>query len=154
HYDIVFLSGLQADFDRMRQLSYFFRRWGALVVAGGSICTLFPDFAAQFFDVVCAGGVDCVTDVIADYEKGRIKPIYLSPQNRITGYAIKHGAYYRAGIGGPFHLIESSRGCNFVCDFCVMPAEKAKHAAYSVDHVAATIEDSIALAPRNSIRSL
>jgi hypothetical protein len=66
-YDIVFLSGLQFEFDRMRQLSYFFRRWGALVVAGGSICTLFPQFAAQFFDVVCAGGVDCVTDVIADY---------------------------------------------------------------------------------------
>ena len=153
HYDIVFLSGLQAEFDRMRQLSYFFRRWSALVVAGGSICTLFPEFAAQFFDVVCAGGVDCVTDVIADFEEGRIKPIYYSPQTRITNYAISHDAYYRARIGGPFHLIESSRGCNFACDFCVIPAEKANHAAYAVDHVAAAIEDSIALAPRNSIRS-
>jgi radical SAM superfamily enzyme YgiQ (UPF0313 family) len=153
HYDIVFLSGLQFEFDRMRQLSYFFRRGRALVVAGGSICTLFPEFAAQFFDVVCVGGVDCVTEVIADYEKARIKPVYYSPQSRITNYAIKHGAYYRAGIGGPLHLIESSRGCNFTCDFCVLPAEKANHTAYAIDHVAAAIEDSIALAPRNSIRS-
>ena len=36
-YDILFLSGLQADFDRMRQLSYFFRGTGTVVVAGGSI---------------------------------------------------------------------------------------------------------------------
>jgi len=151
-YDIVFLSGLQFEFDRMRQLSYFFRRWGALVVAGGSICTLFPEFAARFFDVVCAGGVDCVTDVIADYEKACVKPVYYSPQSRLTNYAVKHQAYYRAGIGGPFHLIESSRGCNFTCDFCVLPAEKAKHTAYNIDHVVAAIEDSIALAPRDSAR--
>src|SRR4029077_15670778 len=31
-YDLVFLTGLQPDFDRMRQLSYFFRRAGAKVV--------------------------------------------------------------------------------------------------------------------------
>src|SRR5215468_8592460 len=39
-YDLVFLTGLQADFDRMRQLSYHFQRNGAVVVAGGSICSL------------------------------------------------------------------------------------------------------------------
>jgi hypothetical protein len=36
----------------MRQLSYFFRREGATVVAGGSVCTQFPEFATQFFGVV------------------------------------------------------------------------------------------------------
>jgi len=35
-YDLVFLSGLQPDFDRMRQLSYFFRRSGATVVAAAT----------------------------------------------------------------------------------------------------------------------
>ena len=69
-YDLVFLSGLQPDFDRMRQLSYFFRRSGATVVAGGSICTSFPEFATRFFDVVCAGGVDSVREVVADYLRG------------------------------------------------------------------------------------
>jgi hypothetical protein len=38
----------------MRQLAYFFRRTGAKVVAGGSVCTMFPEFAAQYFDAVCA----------------------------------------------------------------------------------------------------
>src|SRR5690349_10084145 len=44
-YDIVFLTGLQPDFDRMRQLAYFFRSAGAIVVGGGSICSNFPEFA-------------------------------------------------------------------------------------------------------------
>ena len=44
-YDLVFLSGLQPDFDRMRQLSYYFRRSGATVVAGGSVCSTFPNSA-------------------------------------------------------------------------------------------------------------
>src|SRR5574337_1902425 len=48
--DIVFLTGLQVDFDRMRQLAFFCKKSGATVVAGGSVCTVFPDFAARFFD--------------------------------------------------------------------------------------------------------
>ena len=68
-YDLVFLTGLQPDFDRMRQLAYFFRRTGAKVVAGGSVCTMFPEFAAQYFDAVCAGGVDSVRQVVADFER-------------------------------------------------------------------------------------
>jgi len=48
--DLVFLSGLRVDFDGLRQLSFCFRRTGAVVVAGGGICTAFPEFASQFFD--------------------------------------------------------------------------------------------------------
>ena len=38
---------------------------------GGSICTTFPEFASQFFDAVCAGGVDSVPAVVADFLKAR-----------------------------------------------------------------------------------
>src|ERR1700738_555038 len=47
-YCLVFLTGLQADFDRMRQLAYYFRLSGAIVVAGGSVCSSFPEFATRF----------------------------------------------------------------------------------------------------------
>ena len=43
---------------------------GAVVVAGGSICTTFPEFASQFFDAVCAGGVDSVPAVVAGFSEG------------------------------------------------------------------------------------
>jgi hypothetical protein len=151
-YDLVFLSGLQPDFDRMRQLSYFFRRSGAIVVAGGSICTSFPEFAARFFDVVCAGGVDSVRDVVADYLRGSLKSIYRSPIARISPYAVDHGLFARNGINPLLHLMESSRGCSFRCRFCVIPSEVGGHARYDLATLAAEIDNAIASSPRWSFR--
>jgi len=153
-FAIVFLTGLQMDFDRMRQLSYFFKRAKALIVAGGSICTLFPDFARQFFDVVCAGGVDCVVDVMRDYEKRAVKPIYYSPQSNIRDYRLDHRLMEEAGIRVPVHFIEASRGCSFKCDFCSIPAEGATHAVYDLAAIAHNIDDSIASSRRFSIKRL
>src|SRR6516225_12094042 len=150
-FAIVFLTGLQMDFDRMRQLSYFFQRAGAVVVAGGSICTLFPEFAARFFSVVCNGGVECVVDVMRDYECGSLKPLYRSPQNKIRRYEVD---YRENGITVPVHFVEASRGCNFKCDFCSVPAEKATHAVYEISDIAANINNSIESSPWLSIRRL
>ena len=151
-YDIVFLTGLQVDFDRMRQLSYFFRRAGATVIAGGSICTLFPEFARQFFDSVCSGGVECVRDVISDFEQGRLKPIYRSPIGRIGTYSVDYGLFTKSGISPIAHLLEASRGCTFRCEFCLIPAEVGQHAVYDLSHIKAAIDRSIATSPVLSFR--
>ena len=86
---LVFLTGLQPDFDRMRQLSFYFRNSGATVVAGGSICTSFPEFATRFFDVVCVGGVESAADVAtAEFTTGcplgRLRSSGSPPKNPIT----------------------------------------------------------------------
>jgi hypothetical protein len=151
-YDLVFLSGLQPDFDRMRQLSYFFRRSGATVIAGGSICTSFPEFATEFFDVVCAGGVDSVRDVVADYLRGSVRRIYRSPVAHISSYAVDHSLWAKSGIDPFFHLMESSRGCRFKCNFCVIPAEVGTHVRYDLETLAAGIDNAIATSPRRSFR--
>jgi hypothetical protein len=151
-FDLVFLTGLQADFDRMRQLSYYFRRTGAKVVAGGSICTMFPEFAAQFFDAVCAGGVDCVPDVVADFEHGRLKAVYRSPAIRISAYSVDYSLLREAGIDPSSHLVEASRGCSFRCNFCVMPKEFGGHASYELPLLAAAIDNSLAQTPCFSFR--
>jgi hypothetical protein len=153
-YDLVFLSGLQVDFDRLRQLSFYFRRSGARVVAGGSICTSFPEFAAQFFDAVCAGGVDSVPAVVADFLKGALKPIYRSPIAAISSYAIDYSLFTRSRISPVVHLIEASRGCSFKCSFCVIPSEVGGHASYDLDQLARTIDNAISTSPRLSFRRL
>ena len=151
-FDLVFLSGLQPDFDRMRQLSFFFRRAGAIVVAGGSICTLFPEFATGFFDVVCAGGVDSVADVMKDYERDRLKSIYRSPIKSISGYRIDHSHLARSGINPTAHLIEASRGCTFKCTFCLVPSEVGAHAVYDLSAIKHAIDDSFRTSPFFSFR--
>ncbi len=152
-YTIAFLTGLQPDFDRMRQLSYFFRRAGATVVAGGSICTQFPEFAAEFFDVVCAGGVEIVADMMADLVADRpLRPIYRSPITRVDSYRVDYGLLLRNEINLKVHLLEASRGCSFRCSFCVIPAEVGGHTAYDVTAVANAVDSAIAASPKLSFR--
>jgi radical SAM superfamily enzyme YgiQ (UPF0313 family) len=152
HYHLVFLTGLQPDFDRMRQLSYFFRRSGATVVAGGSICTSFPEFAARFFDVVCAGGVESAADVVADLMRGRLRKIYRSPIRRIRPYDVDYRHFAKNQINPSMHLLETSRGCSFKCSFCSIPAEAGAHAPYDVAALSAAIDSALASAPFFSFR--
>jgi len=151
-YDLVFLTGLQVDFDRMRQLAFYFRRSGATVIAGGSICTSFPEFATQFFDAVCAGGVDSVATVVADFLNGSLKPIYRSAATKISSYSVDYSLLTRSGINPSVHLIEASRGCSFKCTFCVIPAEVGAHAAYDIRALAEAINSAISTSPRFSFR--
>ena len=148
---LVFLTGLQADFDRMRQLSYVFRRAGSTVIAGG-ICTLFPDFAAQFFDAICVGGVDSVPQVVADYERGNLKRIYRSPANQISPYTVDYSLLAKSGISPSVHLMEGSRGCSFRCTFCVIPAEIGGHAGYDTEALSRLIDSAISTSPIFSFR--
>ncbi len=151
-YDLVFLTGLQVDFDRMRQLAFHFRHGGAIVVAGGSVCTLFPEFAAEFFDVVCAGGVESAAEVAADFLAGRLKPIYRSPITAIRPYRVDYRHFARNGISPSMHLVESSRGCSFRCAFCTMPSEVGGHAGYRLDALAEALDSARASAPLFSFR--
>jgi len=153
-YDLVFLSGLQVDFDRLRQLSFYCRRSGATVVAGGSICTSFPEFASQFFDAVCAGGVDCVPAVVADFLAGSLKRIYRSPIARISSYALDYSILTKSRISPVVHLMEATRGCSFKCSFCVIPSEVGGHASYDFDQLKRTIDNAILSSPRLSFRRL
>jgi hypothetical protein len=151
-YDLVYLTGLQADFDRMRQLAYYFRRNGATVVAGGSICTSFPEFASRYFDVVCAGGVESAASVAADYFRGALQAIYRSPISAIKPYHVDYGHFARNGISPSMHLLESSRGCSFKCSFCTMPNEVGGHTPYRLDDFSAALESALTSAPFFSFR--
>jgi hypothetical protein len=151
-FDLVFLTGLQVDFDRMRQLAYFFKHSGATVVAGGSICTSFPEFAARFFDVVCAGGVDSVPEVVSDYLCGSLKPIYRSPAERISLYKVDYRLLAKSGISPSVHLMEASRGCTFKCSFCVIPAEIGVHRRYDLSALSTAIDSAISSSPKLSFR--
>lgn len=132
-FDLVFLSGLQKEFDRMKQLSYVFKSRGSTVVAGGSICTLYPEFCADYFDVVCAGGVESSGAVADDYRNGTLKKIYTSTNKDTTSLKLDYGLLRRSGISTEVHLVEASRGCNYKCNFCSIPAENVRHSVYDLE---------------------
>ena len=152
--DLVFLTGLQPDFDRMRQLSFHFRRRGAVVAAGGSICTLFPEFATQFFDVVCQGGVETVPNVVRDFVGGTLRAIYVSPSRSHQPCVADYRHFRRSGINPIVHLLEASRGCSFRCSFCTIPAEGRAHAPYRLELVAQSLASALSSSPTFSFRRI
>jgi hypothetical protein len=113
---------------------------------------MFPEFAAQFFDAVCSGGVDSVRQVVADFERDGLKPIYRSPTMHISSYAVDYSLLARSGISPSVHLMESSRGCSFRCSFCVIPSEVGGHAKYSLATLSAAIDNALATSPLFSFR--
>ncbi len=149
-YDLVFLSGLQKEFDRMKQLSYVFKSKGSTVVAGGSICTLYPEYSAEFFDVVCAGGVEGAGLAANDYKRGTLQKIYRSTNKDTSSLKLDYDLLRKSGISTEVHLVEASRGCNYKCNFCTIPAENSRHKAYELDTTMANIRNAISnVGPRD-----
>lgn len=132
-YDLVYLSGLQKEFDRMKQLSYVFKSQGSVVIAGGSICTLYPEYCAEYFDAVCVGGVEGAGMAADDFRKGQLKQIYTNPSKDSTSLKLDYDLLRRSGISTEVHLVEASRGCNYKCSFCTIPAENVRHSVYSIE---------------------
>lgn len=151
-WEIVFLTGLQPDFDRMRQLSFYFRRAGSIVVAGGSLCTSFPEFTTEYFDAVCSGGVEIVPTVVADHLAGRLRPIYRTPPGQPAAFAVDYSHFTRNGINPRAHLIEGSRGCRFRCSFCVVPNEVGGNVGGDLAALAVSIDSAIRTSPWWSFR--
>jgi hypothetical protein len=66
-YDLLFISSLHPDFDRARQVSYYWRRRGAKTVYGGPFASAYPDLCQPYFDTVVVGDPE-----ISALHRGRI----------------------------------------------------------------------------------
>jgi hypothetical protein len=101
---------------------------------------------------VCAGGVDSVRQVVVDFERNALQPIYRSPAMQISSYAVDYSLLAQNGISPSVHLLESSRGCSFRCSFCVMPQEVGGHATYDISNLAEAINNALTTSPLFSFR--
>ena len=117
--DLVVLTGLIASFDRMKHLTAYLRTANPriIIVAGGQAIRAFPRYSRRLFDYVCLGDVEQVQEVIrealgAEYGVDEIQP-----------------RYDLADWIGPIGYAESSRNCNFKCDFCSLTGEGGRYAS-------------------------
>jgi len=121
--DLVVLTGLTTSLDRLRQITAYVRSLNprVVVVGGGHVARAFPSYCATFLDVVCQGDVEEIGDVIAglygpDYAAGEMGFRYdLAPWIGRVGY------------------VESTRYCNFKCDFCILTAEGRRYQPHGLD---------------------
>lgn len=112
--DLLVLTGLNVAFDRMLHLTAYARskRPGVCVVAGGHAVRALPRLAAQYFDWACTGDIEELAGIVAGEFGAHHVADTFTPRFDLT----KHNRW--------ISYIESSRNCNFKCDFCTMTGER------------------------------
>lgn len=140
-YDLLFITGMHSDFDRMRQISHYWRRRGAKTVLGGTLASTYPELCQPFFDAIVVGDAEgSVPQVYRDFLAGELQPIYVS------------AAYDPAKVPVPrFDLLagkqmiplsfECTRGCPFTCEFCALTGIGTRHHVRPVETVLRDIRE-------------
>lgn len=128
--DMPVLTGMTNAFDRMLHLTAYARTLNpeVVVVAGGPAVRALPELAEQYFDYCCVGDVEQLADVIAEvwgrgYAAGMSTPRF-------------DLAYWMGRIG----YVESSRNCNFHCDFCSLTGEGRRYWNYDLASIRRQIQ--------------
>ena len=123
--DMLVLSGLQVDFDRFLHLTAYARTLNpnVIVVAGGSLVEVLPVFSRKFFDYCCRGPVEEIQHVIRDVFGSDHVAETFTPRYDL--------AYWSKGVG----LVESSRYCNFHCNFCTMSIGNNSYTNFDLEAV-------------------
>jgi hypothetical protein len=123
--DMLVLSGLQVDFDRFLHLTAYARTLNpkVIVVAGGSLIEVLPKFSSRFFDYCCPGPVEEIREVIRNaFGKSYVAETH-NPRHEL--------AYWNKGLA----YVESSRYCNFHCNFCTMSIKARPYEIYDADYI-------------------
>lgn len=120
--DVVGITANTAAAPHAYSLASEFRKRGVKVVIGGPHATLMPDEVQLYADAVVIGEGELVwPQLLADYEKGRLKNVYnscelpdLQSMPRPRWDLIK-GRTYGKGV------TIATRGCPFACEYCTIP---------------------------------
>lgn len=95
-----------------------FKQLGKTVVMGGYMVSLMPDAAQEYCDTVLIGDAEmALPELIADYEKGTLKPFYRKPLPLLSTPLPRYELLLEKRIGD-FLPVQAGRGCPFTCSFC------------------------------------
>jgi len=117
--DMVGITTTTLTINRVYEIAAGFRRRGVTVLLGGVHASMCPDEAGEYCDALCVGDGEMVLgDIIADWERGKLKKRYLGGQGDITGLRYPRRDLFEKGYS--FLPVATTRGCPFNCSFCAI----------------------------------
>ena len=129
---------------RSYEIADEYRRRGVRVIMGGFQPTFVPDECAAHADSIFIGDAETAwATVIEDARRGELKPRYHAlPGRPQTGVLTRRDIYRGKGYL-PISLLQFSRGCRFVCDFCAVTKYfDKKHYLRAIDETLAEVADA------------
>ena len=140
-----------ANAARAYELAERCRRQGTPVVMGGAHASAMPDEALRFADSVVVGEGEAVwPDVLSDFQRGELKPIYRAGLLDLTQLPTRRPWHLvRTGRYPAPLVVQTTRGCPVGCEFCSVPAfsgSKMRHK--TIDQVLGDLQD-LAAVPTN-----
>ena len=127
---------------RSYEIAAEYRRRGVRVIMGGFQPTFAPEECAEHADSLFIGDAETMwATVIEDARRGDLKPLYQGePGLPQTGVLTRRDIYEGKGYL-PISLMQFTRGCRFVCDFCAVTTYfNRKHFIRRIDETLAEIE--------------
>ncbi len=118
----VDLVGISVDSKTARRsyaIAAAYRRRGVPVVLGGIHPTALPEEALSYADsVVLSEAEDLWPQLVADFERGALKPRYQGPLPELGGRSRPRRDLFRSRKYVPFQVVQTMRGCPYPCEFC------------------------------------
>jgi len=135
--DLVALSVETYTAKRAYQIATEYRKRGVPVVMGGFHATLCPKEVSEYSDSILIGEAEGLfAQLIDDYQNGTPKKVYKSKVRPSVLGASPDRSIFRGKRYLPINLVEFSRGCKFVCEFCaIQSAYNATHRCRPIENV-------------------
>lgn len=121
HFDLVAISTFTAQFYEACDVADFYRSRGIPVVMGGITVSALAEQAGQYCTSVVIGeGEPLWPQVLADFERGALKPRYV--QSPAGQFDLSDAPMPRFDLLDPAKYnritVQTSRGCPHRCEFC------------------------------------